>query len=217
MKRSSARAVWLFALLGSGASCAGSSARADVILYDNLGNGAQGYRSVTVLTWEAQRFNSASNTLALTSATLNLDSESGGSGTFFLQLDTDAAGQPGTALATLFTGPDPFTGPFPQSGNILFGGLNQPVVPNTNYWLVLGENSGASFDLRWGSTSNLTGTGSGFQTTNATTNNQGGTWSVSSTTSHVMQLTATAAPEPSSLLLGLFGGCALLARRWRRG
>src|SRR5205085_5215121 len=125
MKRSSAGAVWFFALLGGGALCAVGGARADVIIFDDLGNGAQGYGSVNVLTWGAQRFNSASNTVALTSATLNLDSESGGSGTFFLRLYTDAAGQPGTALATLFTGPDPFPGPFPQSGNVFFGGLNQ--------------------------------------------------------------------------------------------
>lgn len=52
---------------------------------------------------------------------------------------------------------------------------------NTNYWLVLGLNVGATFDLRWGVTSSPTnplGTGSGYQELNAVTANQGANWSL---------------------------------------
>src|SRR5438067_775832 len=119
MNRSLARSALLSALLSSSALCAAGGTRADVVTFDNLANNTGGFGSVTATTWEAQKFNSDSTNLRLTSATLTLDSESGGSGAFFLRLYADAAGQPGAALATLSAGPNPFPGPFPQNGNVL--------------------------------------------------------------------------------------------------
>jgi hypothetical protein len=148
-----------------------------------------------------------------------LYSGSGGSGTFFVRLSADAAGQPGASIATLFSGPEPFTGALPQNGNILFGGLSQPLTPNTNYWLVLGENPGATFDLRWGTTASPTtpaGTGSGYQEVVATTINQGSTWGVSSgpgTSVRLMQITAV--PEPGSGIGLVLGVIAVVTGRRR--
>jgi hypothetical protein len=196
----------LLALLAGGV-------RADTVIFDNLSSTTQGFGSVSTAFWEAQRFNSDATNLLLTSATLTLYSESAGSGTFFVDLYSDAAGQPGVSLANLFTGPNPFGPTFPQSGDILFGGLNQALTPNTNYWIVLGESAGSALDIRWGSVSNLAGTGSGFQTTNATTLDQGGSWQVRSQAGlHKMQITATTPiPEPASALLALLGGLFSLA------
>ena len=77
----------------------------------------------------------------LTSATLKLYTESGGSGTFFVKLFSDTAGQPGTALATLASGPNPLSVGF-QATDVAFNGLNQLLLANTNYWIVFGDNPG---------------------------------------------------------------------------
>jgi hypothetical protein len=205
-KKSALIAGLLLALL-----TASGLVRADTTIFDNLAQTSQGFSSVSDTFWEAQKFKSDSTNLLLTSGTLTLYSGTAGSGTFFLNLYSDAAGQPGTSLANLFTGPNPFAGPtFPQTGDVLFGGLSQALTPNTNYWLVLGESAGSALDIRWGSTSIPTGTGSGFQAIAANTSNQGAGWSLSVNIPHKMQLTAI--PEPGSMLLGLLGGL-LLARR----
>ena len=192
---------------------AGSRARAAVIS-DNLGATTNGFRPVSEVTWEAQKFRADSASLLLTSATLTLFSGTAGSGNFFIDLYTDAAGQPGVSLANLFAGPNPFAGPtFPQFGDVLFGGLSQPLVPNTNYWIVLGERPGSVLDIRWGATSTPTGTGSGFQPVSAATSNQGGNWQVLLNSPDKMQITTTV-PEPGGVvLLGLLCGGRLLARR----
>jgi hypothetical protein len=198
----------LFVALADGA------VHADVIIYNNLSTTTQGFGSVSDTAWEANRFNSDATNVLLTSATLTLFAGNQGSGTFFVKLYSDTAGVPGISLATLFLGANPFPGPFSQSGDILFGGLSQPLAPSTNYWIVVGESSGSVLDIRWGSTSLTAGTGSGFQTIAATTPNSGGGWTTSGAP-HKMQLTATV-PEPGSALLVTFVGGLLLVRRQQR-
>lgn len=212
----------LLPLLIGGALSAGGGARAATVVFDSLGSNVGGFGSVTANTWAAQKFNSDSTNLLLETATLRLDTETGGgSGTFFLRLYADNGGQPASApLATLATGANPVSGPYPKDTNILFAGLNQSLAPNTNYWLVLGQNAGATFDLRWGAASNPTspaGTGSGFQDVRAVTTNQGVNWSVNAPgagSPNILRLTASV-PEPGSALLGLVGGCCLLLKRRR--
>ncbi len=195
----------------------GVGLRADIVIFDNLGTTSQGFGSVSISAWEAQRFNTDASNLTLTSATLRLYTESAGSGIFFVDLYSDTAGKPGVSLANLFTGPNPFVGPFPQTGNILFGGLNQSLAPNTNYWVVLGESAGSVLDIRWGSTGSAAGTGSGFQTTHASTPNQGAGWDVTVGSPHQMQITAAAIPEPANVLLAFVGGGCLLVASRRNG
>ena len=72
---------------------------------------------------------------------LKLYTETGGSGTFFVKLFSDNANQPGTALATLASGPNPLSVGF-QATDVAFNGLNQPLLANTNYWIVFGDNPG---------------------------------------------------------------------------
>ena len=220
MKLPSLRSAFLLGLLAGAVLSIGGVAHAAVITFDDLGSNAGGFGSVNASAWAAQKFNSDSTNLLLETATLRLDSESGGGGTFFLRLYADSAGQPGSSpLVTLATGTNPVPAPYPKDANVLFGGLNQLLAPNTNYWLVLGQNAGATFDLRWAAASNPTnpvGTGSGYQEIRATTINQGVNWSVSSgpgVSPNILRLTASPVPEPGSVLLGLVGGCCLLLKR----
>ena len=155
--------------------------------------------------------------------TLRLYSGNAGSGTFFLRLYNDSPGKPGAAISTLFTGPEPFPGPYAQDGNIVFSGLNQPLAPNTNYWLVLGENPGATFDLRWGVASiptNPPGTGSGYQEHLAETQISGADWIVDrggGAPGAAMAQINGVVPEPNAAMCFVLGGIAfLITVRFRR-
>jgi hypothetical protein len=214
MNRSSFRIVMPFVLIAGWSLGAAGGAHAQVTLFNNLGNQPQGFQSVDANAWIAQRFNTDNNNYTLTSATLKLYTESFGSGTFFVRLFSDAAGQPGTSLATLASGPNPLSVGF-QPTDVTFNGLNQLLSANTNYWIVFGDNPGASLDLRW-SVANPGGSGVGYQAFRCSTGNQGISWG-SFDTDHAMQMQLTGVvvvPEPGSMVLGLIGaGGVWLARR----
>lgn len=221
MKWSSLRVALFLALLTGGGLGVGGSARAAAI-FDNLGSNVGGFDSVNSNNWFGQKFNSDSTNLDLTTVTLRLYSSNAGGGTFFLRLYDDSGGHPGVSLSTLFTGSEPFPGPYPQDGNIAFGGLNRSLAPNTNYWLVLGENPGAAFDLRWGVASiptNPPGTGSGYQEHLATTSDQGTNWIVDrgggAPGAALAQINAVV-PEPNAAMSFVLGVVALMTVRLRR-
>lgn len=204
-----------FILVAGGLLAAANSAQAQVTLYDNLANTTQGFRGVDEFNWQAGRFNTGPDNLMLTRAVLRLYTESvGGSGTFFLRLFSDNAGQPGTSLATLVSGTNPLTTGF-QGINVAFDGLSAPLSANTNYWIVFGDNPGPALDLRWG-VANPPGSGIGYQTLNAFSGNQGGSWSLQSSVATQMQLTATVVPEPGSMILGGLGLAATTIVGWRK-
>jgi hypothetical protein len=206
MKVRAATLLTVLSVLGAEFFASGT-ARAQTVIFDNLNNGNNGYRGVSSTSWDAQRFNSDSTNLFLVSLTLNLSTQPG-SGTAFLSLYSDAAGHPGAQIANLFTG-------VPGSGNVTFGNLSQPLSPNTNYWLVLGTNGG-TLNLGWGVTSTLTGTGSGFQTTAASTSNSGTNWSVFGDAPYQTRITANTVPEPEAITTFAMGLAGLvLLRLWR--
>jgi len=210
MNRSSFRiAIQFVAIAGWLLSADAAHAQA-VTLFNNLGNQPQGFQSVDANNWSATRFNTDANNYMLTSATLKLYTESFGSGTFFVKLFSDTAGQPGTALATLASGPNPLSVGF-QATDVAFNGLNQLLSANTNYWIVFGDNPGAALDLRW-SAVNPGGSGVGYQALRCFTANQGISWG-GFDTDHAMQmqLTGSVVPEPGSMLLAGLG----LASIWR--
>jgi hypothetical protein len=214
MKCSSFRTATPFVLIAGWVLSAASAAYAQVTLFNNLGNQPQGFQSVDASNWSATRFNTDANNYMLTSATLKLYTESFGSGTFFVKLFSDTAGQPGTALATLASGPNPLSVGF-QATDVAFNGLNQPLTANTNYWIVFGDNPGPALDLRW-SAVNPGGSGVGYQAFRSFTANQGTTWG-GFDTDHAMQMQLTGTvfvPEPGSMALGLIGaGGFWIARR----
>jgi hypothetical protein len=214
MNPSSFRTTLPFVLIAGGALCAASAAHAQVTLFNNLGNQPQGFQSVDANGWMAQRFNTDSNNLMLTSATLKFFNQNGGTGTFFVKLFSDNAGQPGTDLATLASGPNPLSG---QQGDVTFNGLSQLLSANTNYWIVFGDNPGPDLDLRW-AVANPGGSGVGYQALRCSTGNQGITWG-SFDTDHAMQMQligTVVVPEPGSMMLGLISaGGFWLTRRTR--
>jgi len=214
MKCSSFRTATPFVLIAGWVLSAASAAYAQVTLFNNLGNQPQGFQSVDASNWSATRFNTDANNYMLTSATLKLYTESFGSGTFFVKLFSYTAGQPGTALATLASGPNPLSVGF-QATDVAFNGLNQPLSANTNYWIVFGDNPGPALDLRW-SAVNPGGSGVGYQALRCFTANQGISWG-GFDTDHAMQMQLTGTvfvPEPGSMALGLIGaGGFWIARR----
>ena len=171
MNRSSFRTAMPFVLIAGWLLSAASAAHAQVTLFNNLGNQPQGFADMDANNWIATRFNTDANNYMLTSATLKLYTESGGSGTFFVKLFSDNASQPGTALATLASGPNPLTVGF-QATDVAFNGLNQPLLANTNYWIVFGDNPGPALDLRW-SAVNPGGSGVGYQAFRCSTGKSG--------------------------------------------
>jgi hypothetical protein len=177
------------------------------IIYNNLGNTNNGFRIQNSTSWAAERFNSDATDLILTSATLSLAPSTAGN--FKLSLYTDIAGVPGTSVGTLFSGST--TSGIGGGGNVAFSNLTQPLLPNTNYWIVTSVAIGDPTAFGWGVTSTPTGTGSGFQATSATSTNQGGTWSTSPGTPQQLQLVANT-PEPTGLALLGLGSLGLLAR-----
>ena len=185
------------------------STRADLTLFDNLNNPGNGYRLISSTSWAAQRFNTDASDLFLTGETLALDS-SAPNGSFFLNLYSDASGQPGSLITTLSSGPHA------AQGQVLFPGYNQALLPNTNYWLVLAGPAGSNFNPFWGVTGTNTGTGAGFQLTNATTDNGGASWSVLSVDDYRVQITASNVPEPSSVFCLVTGAVALVILGKRR-
>jgi len=214
MTRSSLRASMPFVLIAGWVLSVAGASHAQVTLFNNLGNQPQGFANLDANNWIATRFNTDANNYTLTSATLKLYTETGGSGTFFVKLFSDNANQPGTALATLASGPNPLTVGF-QATDVAFNGLNQPLSANTNYWIVFGDNPGPALDLRW-SAVNPGGSGVGYQAFRCSTANGGISWG-SFDTDHAMQMQLTGSvvvPEPGSMVLGLIGaGGFWIARR----
>src|SRR4051812_27257007 len=200
----------LLLVLGSAATI--HRAQADVVIFDNITNGNNGFRTVSTEAWDAQRFNTDATNLLLTGETLLLSS-AGGTGTFFLRLYSDAGGQPGSMITTLFSGTSP------SSGQVAFPGYNQALLPNTNYWLVLGQATAGTLSLGWGVTSDPSGSGTGFQPNNASSANSGASWGLNNTAPYQTRIMASVVPEPSTfacLAIGALGLGGFIFRQRRR-
>lgn len=216
MYHSSFRTAMPFVLIAGWLLNADAAPAQVVTLYDNLANQPQGFQSVDANAWTATRFSTDASNYMLTSATLKLYTESFGSGTFFVKLFSDNAGQPGTALATLASGSNPLSVGF-QPTDVAFNGLSQPLSANTNYWIVFGDNAGPALDLRWG-VADPGGSGVGYQAFRCSTGNQGATWG-SFDTDHAMQMQLIGnviVPEPGSMVLAGLGFAGASIAGWRK-
>ena len=205
MKLSSCIAVVAVASLTFGATCPTATA---AVIYDNIGNGGNGFFVSSPDKWLAQRFNSDATNLKLSDVTLRLAAPTT-PGNFSLSLYSDVANHPGSSVSTLFSGTTTAAG-VGSGSNVLFGGLTQAMSPNTNYWLVLSSAPGDLTAFGWEATSNPSGSGSGFQTASASSSNQGLSWGALSAPAKT-RIIATV-PEPSSMALVLFGIAGFLAR-----
>jgi hypothetical protein len=207
------RQITLIALLG--ALLTASTARAGIVIADNLNQPYGGFAPLSASVWAAQAFNSGAYT-ALEAVHLNLFGGNN-NGTFSVQLwdNSGDQGRPGSVVATLASGL-----PVPRTSNtdnvVSITGLNVPITQLTTYYIVVRPGAGST--LRWGSTSSESG--QGFPSAFSHTVNSGGSWSAPSF-DDPQRMMVEAVPEASTWIAGAFAGLALiggaLRRKWFNG
>lgn len=187
-------------------ACAASSAKADLVIFDNITQTLSGLQAVTTKTgtngWWAEGFTSPGTSINLNSATFLMV----GAGMSFdikLYLSDGNPTTPvptGSSLATIYSG-----SPGVLSGTFTVSGLNIPLIANTNYFVATEVSSGSVF---WQYTN---------ASTNPTASNYGPGWVGSTAFPLQMKLQNTSVPEPSTLALaGVASSCMWCVRRFRR-
>jgi hypothetical protein len=206
------RQITLIALLG--ALLTATTARAGIVIANNLNQPFGGYAPLSESSWAAQAFFSGSYT-ALEAVHLNLFG--GNNGTFSVQLwdNSGAGGRPGSVVATLASGlANPTT--FDTENVFSITGLNVPMNKMSTYYVVVRPGVGST--LRWGFTSSESG--QGFPSAFSYTVNYGSPWSAPSF-DDPQRMTVEAVPEASTWIAGAFAGLALiggaLRRKWFNG
>lgn len=187
-----------------------SSASA-VDIFDNLANvsAATGASySSNDLQWNAQKFQTDGQSYDLVDVTLSM-LLSAGTGNATLQIYSDSSGSPNASIATL-TSPGSYSGTL---SNTTFTASGVTLAPNSAYWVVLkGPDSNTIFE--WSFTDDNTGSGVGFTTNWAYSDNLGSSWNPSSTSPYQMRVSVQPVPEPSSVILaGLGLAAAVFASR----
>ncbi len=191
----------------------GSPVAHGVDLFDNLNRTPEDVGSVSTTAWTAQRFTTDNQQYDLTQITLLLARPSG-SGELTLQLWGGTSLVPsGGSLGTLTRTSAYST----TSAQTTFSAAGLTLSANSNYWIVaIGANSTT---LRWSYTANNTGSGVGFQQNWSDTFDSGGTWSsggIRTNSPYIMKVTATAVPEPGTVVLMAVStvfGIAIVRRR----
>ncbi len=201
----------------------GMTARADVILFDNLSAGSpNGSFGVSNSQWNAQSFSTTSSGFILSEVALRLWNVNGTSGNFEIQVwdALGTAGAPGSQVGgAIYTGLAENLGS--GYGDLLtVSGLSVTLVPDTAYYLVAAgasladviEGSGSDPGLLyWDATDVLTS--SAYDSVNS-----GATWNGPYSQNLYMKVTAASAavPEPGTWAAAvlLVGGAAFA--RWRK-
>jgi hypothetical protein len=160
--------------------------------------------------WRAQSFMTGGANWTSESVTLSLLSGGSSTGGFTVSLYGDSGNGPGAQLGTLTGNGNPGSGLSPFTGAIA---LN----PDATYWIVTdvsSDHSGSVYGWMAGTGGPAVGStvGAGYSS------DGGVTWGVDTTSSYLMQVDATftAAPEPSTIALGLMGGAGYLLLFRRR-
>jgi hypothetical protein len=178
-------------------------AAAAVTVYDNLGNGNNGFFGIGPNAWFAERFKSDATNLKITDVTIRLAATT--PGPYSLDLYSDVAGVPGAPLANLFTGNT-------ANGDVHYS-TSALTAPGTTYWIVASVPTGAVINSGWGTTSTLSGTGTGFFSLVAMSANQGASWTTRGDVAQQMRILADV-PEPATAaLVGIAAALSTLARR----
>ena len=180
-------------------------AAAVVTVYDNLSNGNNGFFGIGASNWIGERFKSDATNLLLTDVTMRFSTPQ--PGPYSLSLYSDAAGVPGVLLADLFTGTS-------ANGDVHYS-TNALTLPSTNYWIVASVPVGGVINTGWGTTSTLSGTGTGFVPLVAMSTNQGASWTTRGDVAQQMRVLADV-PEPTTAALLGFAALSLLAPRRHR-
>ena len=147
---------------------AAPGAWAATVLSDNLGKAPFDADPVFGPIWGAARFNTDAQAYSLSSVVLWAKSVSSGSATAELYSDNGGT-TPNASLGSLS-----LSGSFPPSaGPATFTASGITLAPTSAYWIVV-KGTGSGVDWYW--TDDLTGTGAGFDTHYAISDNAGSTW-----------------------------------------
>jgi hypothetical protein len=168
------------------------------IISNNIGGPTASYLSASSNQWAAQRFNSDAVYRRLSNITLRLGLSTAGN--FSLSLYSDVSGQPGSSVATLFSGSTTSIG-VPSLGDVSFPGLSQAMNANTNFWLVLSVAPGYPTVLSWpieakrqvhGAPPYYPHTGFGWTPISSTSMNHGSIWTNHSDAPMIARIEANA-------------------------
>jgi hypothetical protein len=199
-------AVGRAAAIAAAAAALSTSARADVL----VSNVEVPIRAVTILSqdlWAAQAFNTDGSSYELDAIEVLLGSLIG-TPTLVAELHADAAGRPGSTLAT-----------FPIAGieagvPAVFTLAGSPVALNANsaYWLVLGATGAGSFG--WGYAEGNAQAGPGSLGGYTYSSDSGASWgAVGTDNPYNLRVSVSAVPEAPTQAMLLLG---LLCLAWRK-
>lgn len=138
--------------------------------------------------WAATQFRTTVSDFVLTSLSFNAGAAA--SGNLVLKVYSENAGKPGTQVGANLGSIDVST----ISGSISLSGLNVPLSPSTNYWLVIDNDAMVSGQLELAFSTSATGIGSPFSFAQGT---GGANWSTFP--GYALIGTITAVPEPGTI------------------
>ena len=197
-------------MLGSLASTAQGA-----VLYDNLPPIAPNQNSYGLTDQDlvAQRFTTGGNNATLLSVALFIERESG-SGTPIVQIWSGSSTLPNGSLLESLTLSGSISGSLAPTA---FTSSGLAVANGADYWVVMQGVSESVFN--WGFTDQNSGSGDGFKSGNATSNDAGANWLDYSTAPFQMQVQAdlSPVPEPSewaAISFGLLGIVWVVKRRF---
>jgi hypothetical protein len=181
-------------------------------LSNNLNQPTDDRDAVTADVWSAAAFSTTSSAYALTSVTLLMDQYAPGSAQLALFSDS-GSGNPGS-LVGILDGASSYTSDLSPT---VFNGNGMPLMPDTNYWLVLSAPMGG-FEWAFGSTNS--GSGSGFNHRWSSSFDGGASWESFDAFPYQMSVDAalvSAAPEPATpALLFVSAGILFCFSTYRR-
>ena len=202
------------AIVASAITVLSSSTRADVLI-SNIDVPIRGVTTVSQDLWAGQSFATDGQTYKLTSIDLRLGALAGAP-SLVAELHADAAGSPGSTLASYLLAGIGAGAPalFTMPGSFL------DLSANTTYWIVLGATGRGSFG--WAYAEGNSQAGPGSIGAYRYSSDAGGSWGGAGTDNpYNVRINVAAVPEPQTvtlILLGLLGlrACRFLAHR-RRG
>lgn len=221
--------AWFFAACVAAILVGTSPAGATVVLYDNWQNQAGQQQFSNSSSWFAQSFTTGSTAANLDTVSVMVRNESGSAGSIAVEIYSSTGGNlPGTSLYSITAGTTIPAFYDSNSGNdpdgvkeSFFHGLNYDLSAATQYFVVVKNLGSADLGIKYPNvvpTTDVTPTPTYYD---LITTSAGSIWSNGAPTTggYGVYVTATAVPEPSTLVIalaGVAGGGWSMLRRGRR-